>query len=360
MHVLGALSGIETISLRYFNVFGPGQDPNGEYAAVVARFITAALAKTQPTIYGDGRQSRDFIHVSNIVSANLAAAEAANVTGLTFNVGSGRDETLLELLVAIESVVDRVVTPRFESGRAGDVRASRADISRAARDLGYVVETDLAAGIADTVASYRVALSCAHGRGLLGLNGWMRIFRHYISGVSLAWLAGDILIVLVAYWAIESWMTSARDVAVTPGILLAGVTTLLFYIGELYGHRLPMGRREIIARILICQLGVAVFAAATGFVFPRCSLTGPGFSRRWPHAALIAWRLAWLSPWATVRTGSVRARRRNRSHRRCGCGARRDQRSPIPPRGLCRRQSVESAQWSSRPWRGRGAASDRG
>lgn len=155
VHVLGALSGIETISLRYFNVFGPGQDPNGEYAAVVARFITAALAKTQPTIYGDGRQSRDFIHVSNIVSANLAAAEAANVTGLTFNVGSGRDETLLELLVAIESVVDRVVTPRFESGRAGDVRASRADISRAARDLGYVVETDLAAGIADTVASYR-------------------------------------------------------------------------------------------------------------------------------------------------------------------------------------------------------------
>lgn len=133
----------------------------------------------------------------------------------------------------------------------------------------------------------------------------MRIFRHYISGVSLAWLAGDILIVLVAYWAIESWMTSARDVAVTPGILLAGVTTLLFYIGELYGHRLPMGRREIIARILICQLGVAVFAAATGFVFPSLQLDRAGFfaTMAVTPLALIAWRLAWLSPWATVRTG---------------------------------------------------------
>ena len=154
VHVLGAMAGVETVSLRYFNVFGAGQDPNGDYAAVVARFITALLDGIEPTIYGDGEQSRDFIHVSNVVRANLAAA-ATVATGSTFNVGSGRSETLLELLAAIESVVGRAVTPRFEARRAGDVRASRADISRAARDLGYVVKTDLAAGVADTMAWYR-------------------------------------------------------------------------------------------------------------------------------------------------------------------------------------------------------------
>jgi sugar transferase (PEP-CTERM system associated) len=133
----------------------------------------------------------------------------------------------------------------------------------------------------------------------------VRIFRHYVSGVSLAWLAGDAAIVLLVYWLAERWDTGPGDFALAPAIWLVAVTVFLFHLGDLYGVRLPMGRREVIARILICQLGSAVLLAAAGFLVPVLRLDrftyfvvlGGG------ALALVVWRLAWLGPWSSFRAG---------------------------------------------------------
>jgi UDP-glucose 4-epimerase len=157
VHSLGALQGIETVALRYFNVYGPGQDPESAYAAVVPRFITAALRGDRPTVYGDGRQSRDFTFVGDVVSANLLAAEAEGVSGLTCNIGCGGRFDLLELLDVIAAEVGRPVEPRFEPGRAADVPHSQADVSLARERLGYVPSVDLREGIRRSVAWFRAA-----------------------------------------------------------------------------------------------------------------------------------------------------------------------------------------------------------
>jgi UDP-glucose 4-epimerase len=147
--------GLETVCLRYFNVFGPRQDPHGPYAAVIPLFITKLLAGERPLIYGDGKQSRDFAYVENVVQANLLAAEVPGVAGRTFNIGCGRSVSLLDLLSSLNRLLGTKVEPVFQPARAGDVRDSLADISRAVTDLGYEPRVDLEEGLRRSVDFYR-------------------------------------------------------------------------------------------------------------------------------------------------------------------------------------------------------------
>jgi nucleoside-diphosphate-sugar epimerase len=130
--------GLQTVALRYFNVFGPRQDPNSEYAAVVPRFVTAALAGQPVTIFGDGLQSRDFTPVEDAVRANLLAATSERAAGHVINVARGERISLLELVDRIGRVVGRRLEVRHAPPREGDVRHSLADVSRAREFLGYV------------------------------------------------------------------------------------------------------------------------------------------------------------------------------------------------------------------------------
>jgi UDP-glucose 4-epimerase len=155
VHTLGKLHGVETFVLRYFNVFGPGQDPASEYAAVVPRFVTAVLAGRAPTVHGTGEVSRDFTFIDNVVEANLLAARAGSPSGSTCNVACGERHTLLELLESICLAAGREVEPVFGPPRQGDIVHSLADITAAERDLGYVPGVPFGEGIARTVAWYR-------------------------------------------------------------------------------------------------------------------------------------------------------------------------------------------------------------
>lgn len=155
VHTLGQLRGVETVVLRYFNVFGPGQDPSSEYSAVIPRFVTAVLAGRPPIINGTGEVSRDFTYVENVVRANLSAAEAGTPSGLTCNVACGSRFSLLELLDAIYDAAGKRVDPTFGPARAGDIVHSQADISLAAGALDYRVAVPFHEGIARTVDWYR-------------------------------------------------------------------------------------------------------------------------------------------------------------------------------------------------------------
>jgi UDP-glucose 4-epimerase len=155
VHALGALHDLETVVLRYFNVFGPGQDPESEYAAVVPRFVTAGLRGESPTIYGTGEQSRDFTYIDNVISANLLAAEAAGASGLTCNIGCGGRYSLLALVDAISAALHRPLDPRFAAPRPGDVPHSQADIGLAAERLGYRVLVAFEEGVRRSVEWYR-------------------------------------------------------------------------------------------------------------------------------------------------------------------------------------------------------------
>lgn len=148
--------GFESVGLRFFNVFGPRQDPQGPYAAVVPRFVEAVLGGAQPVIYGDGRQSRDFTFVDNVVGAMLHAATCpVSACGGAYNVGCGRGTDLLELLGLICRIAGREVTPRFADSRPGDVRQSIASIELARRQLGYEPATSIEEGLQRTIAWYR-------------------------------------------------------------------------------------------------------------------------------------------------------------------------------------------------------------
>jgi UDP-glucose 4-epimerase len=155
MSVFHKVYGVEAVSLRYFNIFGPRQDPESEYAAVIPRFVTALLGGRRPVIYGDGLQSRDFTYVQNVVEANLLASKAAGVSGGVFNVACGRTYTLLDLLGRLKSIVGSEVEPVHEPARAGDVRDSLASIEAAGRGFGYRVGVDFGEGLARTVEWYR-------------------------------------------------------------------------------------------------------------------------------------------------------------------------------------------------------------
>lgn len=147
--------GLETVSLRYFNVFGPRQDPNSEYSAVIPRFITKCLRGERPTIFGDGTQSRDFTYVENNIRANMLAATAPGVAGRVFNIACGRSYSLLDLLRAINEILGTNIEPVFAPPRKGDVRHSLADISEAEKSLGYSVGVDFHEGLRRTVEWYR-------------------------------------------------------------------------------------------------------------------------------------------------------------------------------------------------------------
>jgi len=153
--IYSQLYGLETVSMRYFNVFGPRQDPESKYAAVIPRFITAALAGEPAEVHGDGLQSRDFTYVDNVVDANLLAGSVPGVAGEAFNIACGGRFTLLDVLHAVEKGLGRPVARRHEEARAGDVKHTLADISKARRMLGYEPKVDFDEGMRRTVDWFR-------------------------------------------------------------------------------------------------------------------------------------------------------------------------------------------------------------
>ena len=147
--------GLKTISLRYFNVFGKRQDPNGAYAAVIPKFIRMLLHGEQPVIHGDGRQSRDFTYVENVIEANLKACLAPDeASGEAFNIAYGGREYLIDIYETLVKALGKDVPPTFGPERPGDIKHSNADISKAQRLLGYHPEYDFARGIAETIDWY--------------------------------------------------------------------------------------------------------------------------------------------------------------------------------------------------------------
>jgi nucleoside-diphosphate-sugar epimerase len=155
--VFAGAYGLETVCLRYFNVFGPYQDPTSEYAAVIPRFVTAALAGRGVTIYGDGTQSRDFCYLDNAVEANLAAAIAPQASGGVFNVACGVATDLNQVVALVGELVGHPVPVTYAPGRVGDVRHSLADIGAARDRLGYRAAISFREGLTRTVSWYAQA-----------------------------------------------------------------------------------------------------------------------------------------------------------------------------------------------------------
>lgn len=147
--------GFEIVSLRYFNIFGPRQDPESQYAAVIPRFITALLEGKAPVVYGDGLQSRDFTYVENVVNANLLASQTEGVAGRAFNVACGGRYSLLDLLAKIKELIGSDIEAIHGAPRTGDVRDSQAAIEAAEQALRYKVSVDFEEGIRRTVDWYR-------------------------------------------------------------------------------------------------------------------------------------------------------------------------------------------------------------
>ena len=135
--VFNKLYGVETVSLRYFNVFGPRQDPCSPYSGVISVFVDRVLKGVTPRVFGDGQQCRDFVFVANVVDANLLAGRVASAAGRCYNIGCGQRTTLNDLLRILGRLTGQEVHPEYDEARAGDIRESVADISRARRELGY-------------------------------------------------------------------------------------------------------------------------------------------------------------------------------------------------------------------------------
>lgn len=157
--VFHSIYGLETVALRYFNVFGPRQDPKSEYAAVIPLFLTALLNQKQPIVFGDGEQTRDFTFVANVVQANLKAATAPDAVGQAMNIGCGERISLNEVLRISSELLGTNPDISYRDPRPGDVRDSLADISKAQRLLGYDPTIKFAEGLSQTLDSLRVGLS---------------------------------------------------------------------------------------------------------------------------------------------------------------------------------------------------------
>src|SRR5437867_10442034 len=151
----GRCYGLEIVSLRYFNIFGPRQDPSSPYSGVLAKFCTAFLEDTQPLVFGDGEQTRDFTFVENAVQANLLACEAPNASGKVFNVGVGERISLNEVLRELGKITGKTLAAKYEPPREGDIRDSQADISQAREFLGYSPQVSFEEGLARTFEWYR-------------------------------------------------------------------------------------------------------------------------------------------------------------------------------------------------------------
>lgn len=151
----GRCYGLETASLRYFNIFGPRQDPDSPYSGVLSRFATAFLDEEQPVVYGDGEQTRDFTYVENAVQANLLACEAPGASGEVFNVGTGGRVSLNQTLELLRRVTGKKLEAKYEPPREGDIRDSQADISKAREYLGYEPTVGFEEGLQKTFEWYR-------------------------------------------------------------------------------------------------------------------------------------------------------------------------------------------------------------
>jgi nucleoside-diphosphate-sugar epimerase len=154
MHVFARLYGIQTLAIRYFNVFGPRQDPTSQYSGVIAKFIAAALERGSVVVYGDGLQARDFTYVENVVNANLLALRAPELAGEVVNVACGERITLLDMIAALGRLTGYELPVGFREERAGDVRYSQASIARAQALLGYEPTVDFEAGLRRTLEWY--------------------------------------------------------------------------------------------------------------------------------------------------------------------------------------------------------------
>jgi len=157
MQVYARAFGLETVCLRYFNVFGPRQDPKSEYAAVIPKFITVALSGKQPRIFGDGKQSRDFCHIDNVVEANFAAAaaDAARASGGVFNVGCGESIDLNRVVALIGDILGKKLEAIHEPERAGDIKHSWGDVSAARAALGFKASVSFTEGLRKTIEWYK-------------------------------------------------------------------------------------------------------------------------------------------------------------------------------------------------------------
>jgi nucleoside-diphosphate-sugar epimerase len=157
------LYGLEAVCLRYFNVFGPRQDPNSEYAAVIPRFTTRMLAGKEPTVFGDGEQTRDFTYISNVIDANWKAATSPNVAGQAFNIGCGTRTSLNQLIEQLNKIMGSQIEPKYEPARKGDVRDSLADVSKAKAMLDYSPAISLETGLRRVIDWYRHDSQAVHG-----------------------------------------------------------------------------------------------------------------------------------------------------------------------------------------------------
>jgi UDP-N-acetylglucosamine 4-epimerase len=147
---------LETVGLRYFNVYGPRQDPESQYAAVIPRFISTLLEDRAPVVYGTGEQSRDFTYVKDVVKANLSSLEAPRDScGPCYNIGRGDKTSLLELLHTLQDILGTKIEPRFEPPRPGDVMHSSADVTLAHRVLGFQAQHNLRSGLEQSIDWYR-------------------------------------------------------------------------------------------------------------------------------------------------------------------------------------------------------------
>ena len=159
--VFGRVYGLENVSIRFFNVFGPRQDPSSQYSGVLSRFMLAAIEGQPPVVYGDGEQSRDFTYVENIVDETLRACEAPGASGLVFNGGTGARVTLNQVLKMLEQISGKTIKPRYEAPRNGDIRDSQADVSLARGVLGYQPRVLFEEGLKRTWEWYKKAYAKA-------------------------------------------------------------------------------------------------------------------------------------------------------------------------------------------------------
>src|SRR3984893_11641447 len=153
-HVFGRTYGLENASVRYFNVFGPRQDPTSQYSGVLSRFMLVAIQNQPPAIYGDGEQSRDFTYIDNIVDETLSACDAKDASGKVFNGGTGARITLNQVIKLIEKITGKKIQPQYDPPRTGDIRDSQADISLARKILGYQPVVEFEEGLRRTWAWY--------------------------------------------------------------------------------------------------------------------------------------------------------------------------------------------------------------
>jgi nucleoside-diphosphate-sugar epimerase len=153
--VFSNVYGLETVSLRYFNVFGPRQDPNSYYSAVIPKFIKALLNSKSPIIFGDGEQSRDFTYIENVVNANILACKAANVSGELFNIACGERISVNQLFKSLQEILNSNTPARYEDPRPGDIKHSLADIKKAEDLLNYKIEVNIHEGLRRTAEWFK-------------------------------------------------------------------------------------------------------------------------------------------------------------------------------------------------------------